>query len=766
MANSRQRQTPIILLIAALNIGLFSIFVGLRLTQPADGARLQPGEPVIRSDGVILSVIPGAASDLQSGDIVVAIEHRSIERWANALLCFPPLCAAPPRPIWQAGDRLTYTIVRAGEALQIPVTLHAYPLAENLRQDWGAMVYAVTMFLTGVFVFYKRPDERAARVMLLGGSSILGATTWSFGLQALDFVHPLTFWLHRITTGGVYLLFWATILHFALVFPNTHRLVQRQRWIVPAVYAVPFVVLAFALVGTYRAASSTLDWLARLGPEQSVTVTISLLLALLALITNYRSQSDSVSRQQIRVVVYAMSVNIILGIQLWQVPQLIYGTQQFSSNSIALIGLILPLSQAIAIVRYRLWNIDIIINRTAVYGLLSILIIGLYVTLVGLMGALFEQRTNLVFSLIATGVIALVFQPLREKLQHIVNRMMYGERDTPYQVVSRLGRQLEQSSAPEHLLDTITQTVAEALKLPFAGIALLENAALTMQSEFGLRPAEPLVLPLIYQREVVGQLTVAQRGPHDPLTEPDLRLLEDIAHQTGAVVHAVRLNRDLQRSRERLVLRLEEERRRLRRDLHDGLGPTLASYTLKLDAILDLIDQDPAQAKQRIALLKQQTKETIMDIRRLVYELRPPALDELGLIEALHAHLGQMNNTKGSPHITLTVPPEGLPSLSAAVEVAAYRIIMEGVTNVLHHADASTCHVQLRVEPGTSETLCIEIADDGVGLPEALQAGVGLVSMRERAQELGGECIIEDNPGGGTQVRVMLPINSKQTETR
>ena len=761
-ANSTQRQTVTILLMAVLNVSLFGVFVGLRLTQPADGARLPLGEQAIYANGVAVSVIPGAASDLQSGDFVVAIEHRSLVSWAESLLCLPLLCAAPPRPIWRTGDTLQYTLVRAGKTLQIPVTLRAYPLAANLRQDWGAMVYASLMLLTGAFVFYRRPDVRAACVQLLGGSAILGATAWSFGLQALDFAYPLTFWLHRITTSVVYPLFWASILHFALIFPNPHRLVRRHRWLVPALYTAPFLALMLTLMGTRLAAANTLDWMSRLGSEQNVTVTVYLLLSLLALITNYRSQSSTVSRQQIRVVVYALSLNAGLGILLWQVPQLIYGEQKVSSNHIALAGLIVPVTQAIAIVRYRLWEIDILINRTAVYGMLSALIIGLYVGLVGFMGALFGQHTRLAFSLLATGVIALIFQPLRERLQHIVNRMMYGERDTPYQVISRLGRQLEHSAAPEELLDTITHTIAQALKLPFAEIALLENGALTMLSEYGLRPADPVVLPLMVQREVVGQLTVAPRGPHDPLTAPDLRLLEDIAHQTGAVVHAVQLNRDLQRSRQRLVIRLEEERRRLRRDLHDGLGPTLASYTLQLDAIHDVIDRDPAQAKAQIDVLKEQTKEAVKDIRRLVYELRPPALDELGLLEALHAHLGQISNAGGAPRITLMAPPEGLPALSAAVEVAAYRIMMEGVTNVLRHASAFTCHVHLRIEPRAEgsprATLCLEIIDDGVGLPETLHAGVGLVSMRERALELGGACTIENNAGGGTRVRVALPI--------
>jgi signal transduction histidine kinase len=308
----------------------------------------------------------------------------------------------------------------------------------------------------------------------------------------------------------------------------------------------------------------------------------------------------------------------------------------------------------------------------------------------------------------------------------------------------------------------ITRTITEALKLPFAGIASIENGALRMQSEYGRPPSEPYVLPLIYQREVVGQLSVAQRGPHDPLNESDIRLLEDVAHQAGAVLHSVQLNRDLQRSRERLVIRVEEERRRLRRDLHDGLGPTLASYTLKLDAVLDRIDTDPAGARRLVEALKTQTKETVADIRRLVYELRPPALDELGLADALRAHLEQSNRSGGAPNVTLITPADGLPPLPAAVEVAAYRIVMEGVANVLHHAGATNCQVEIRIEAMERPALWIEIRDDGAGLPETRPTGVGLVSMRERALELGGTCAIENASSGGVQVRVMLPFGERK----
>lgn len=762
MTKRINRSTLLVLLVAALNVALFAAFAGLRLVRPSDGMRLQPGEQAFKPDGVIVTSLEQAPGDLQTGDLVVAIEGRRLEAWAAALLCWRPVCASPDRPIHVNGDRVKYSIVRDGQPLDVSVTLGPYPWAENLRQDWGAFAYALAMFFTGAFVFARRSDDVAARALFVGGSAILGASTWSLGLQALDFVDLLLFWLHRLTTGGSFLLYWACVFHFALAFPNPHPLVRRHRWLVPMLYAVPFVVWAATSWWTSLTAGGALDTLAQQGTYQSLTVTVYLVLSLVALVTNYRNEPSSISRQQIRVVIYAIVVNAVLAILLWQIPQLLLGEIWLTSNTIAVIGLILPLALAVSILRYRLWDIDVFINRTAVYGVLSILIVGLYSGSVSLLGTLFEQRGSVLLPLFATAVIALIFEPLRGRLQQAVNRMMYGERDTPYQVISRLGRMLEIGAAPEDLLDVITRTITEALKLPFAGIASLENGAVRMQSEYGRRPADPFVLPLVYQREVVGQLSVAQRGPHDPLNESDIRLLEDVAHQAGAVLHTVQLNHDLQLSRERLVIRVEEERRRLRRDLHDGLGPTLASYTLKLDAVLDCLDTDPATAKRLIEALKDQTKETVADIRRLVYQLRPPALDELGLVDALRAHLESSNHARGVPTVTLVAPSEGLPPLPAAVEVAAYRIIMEGVANVLHHAGATSCVVQIQVEWGLRPTLSIEIHDDGAGFKETHRTGVGLVSIRERALELGGTCAIENASTGGVQVRVALPFGERK----
>jgi signal transduction histidine kinase len=410
--------------------------------------------------------------------------------------------------------------------------------------------------------------------------------------------------------------------------------------------------------------------------------------------------------------------------------------------------------------RYQLWDIDFIINRTMVYGGLSILIAGLYVLMVGGLGTLFQIQGNLLIALLATGLVAALFQPLRTRLQRGVNRFVYGERDDPLAALSSLGRKLEETVAPDEVLPTLVRTIAETLKLPYVAITLRKNGDLETVAEYGKPVIEVISLPLAYQGERVGQLLVTERSLGEPFSTAEMQLLSNIARQAGAAVHDVQLTADLQRSRERLVTAREEERRRLRRDLHDGLGPTLAGQTLKLDAALDLVEKDPAAARSLLLDLKSQTQGTVTRIRRLVYDLRPPALDDLGLAGALQAHIYQMEGATNGLRISFDFPDGGLPPLAAAVEVAAYRIAQEGLTNIVRHAQAKECQLCLSILEEDTRSLHLEIIDDGIGLPRQHRPGVGMNSMRERAAELGGTCVIEPGTGGGTRVLACLPLRN------
>jgi signal transduction histidine kinase len=344
--------------------------------------------------------------------------------------------------------------------------------------------------------------------------------------------------------------------------------------------------------------------------------------------------------------------------------------------------LVVPVFTYIAILRYRLYDINVVINRTLVYGSLSACVVGIYVLAVGALGALFQAQGNLGISLLATGVVALLFQPLRSKLQRGVNRLMYGERDDPYTVISRLGRRLEATLTPDTVLPTLVETIAQALKLPYVAILLKEGERFGTAASYGSPLGEPETLRLIYQKEEIGRLVLSPRAPGEGFSDADRSLLEDLARQAEVAVHAVRLTTDLQHSRKRLVATREEERRRLRRDLHDGLGAQLAGLNVQAGTLRRLIPRDPDAAEELVVELREELRGAIADIRRLVYDLRPPALDDLGLVEALR-RLAERYGSKDEPLSVLVEAPEDLPDLPAAVEVAVYRITQEALTNVV-----------------------------------------------------------------------------------
>lgn len=490
----------------------------------------------------------------------------------------------------------------------------------------------------------------------------------------------------------------------------------------------------------------------------------------------YRRVSDLVERQQTKWTLLGLAAAVAGGALYYGILALAQDNRWSADQAFLTYLLIrpglqtvfmafLPICLVIAVMRYHLFDVDLILNRALVYGALTVLVIAIYVAVVGSLSFVFESRGSLLVSLIATGLVAVAFQPLRERVQRAANRLVYGEHDDPYTVLSRLGRRLEATVSPEATLEIVVETIAQALRIPYAAIALQVGGKPDIVAEypnlasrppgFGI-PGSLTVLPLSYQSEPAGQLLLAPRSPDTPFSVADRRLLSDVARQAGVVVHAVQLQRDLQHAaadlqlaRERLVTAREEERRRLRRDLHDGLGPSLASLTFKLDAARSLMARDLARADVLLSTVADQMQTTVAEIRRLVYNLRPPALDDLGLAAALAESAGQVDGVA----VDLEMPAD-LPPLPAAVEVAAYRIAQEALTNVARHANAEHCRLRLWLEVGC---LCLQVSDDGGGLPEKVRSGVGLHAMQERAAELGGVCSVETGPGG-TVVRARLPF--------
>ena len=595
----------------------------------------------------------------------------------------------------------------------------------------NGMCMLLYLVISALLIFH-RPDDRMAffcSLMLL----TFGGAVFGF----LEYNPPPTL-VWTLAFDSLFFLGQVSFLTFFYLFPSGRFVPGFTRWCV-LLYAVSWLVWFFFLGGLASGLPPGL-------------LLLFLLTAVIAQVYRYRSVSTKAERQQTKWVVFGFVASMLLFLSTRFITFSSPAIDGLVGGSSAYLSLMLiPICIGIAIFRAHLFDIDLIIKRTLVYGTLTTFVIGVYVLVVGYLGALFRTGSTLLISLLATGLVAVLFQPLRELLQRGVNRLLYGQRDEPYRVLSRLGQRLEATLAPDAVLSVIVETVAQALKLPYVAITLKQDQASSMAISYGTA-VEPLYrLPLLYQSEQVGELVLAPRARGETFTSADRRLLDDLARQVGVAAHAVRLTADLQQSRERLVTAREEERRRLRRDLHDGLGPALASITLKLDAARNLLTRDPSAADALLVDLKKQTQGAVADIRRLVYELRPPSLDELGLISALREQAEQYTDDG----LTITIDaPERLPALAAAVEVATYRIVQEAVTNVVRHAQAHICTIRFALD----HDLEVEVCDDGRGISAGHRAGVGLTSIHERAAELGGTCQIEPRSGGGTRLYVRLPL--------
>lgn len=669
---------------------------------------------------------------------------------------------------WLAPFGVLAYLFLAGAGLRLQV------LAQSQFESFSLAVQVPFYFLVGVWVaigaliVWHHPENRIgwllSLVMPLVALDLLafGYVTYEATTNATSLLGAAALVWLKVTGMPVGMLLYAIVL---LLFPHVRFLSPRWRraaWVAVASFLAylplkalepgPLVLLPDRLVpgassplavsDAHWALLLPLMWLALL------SLTLAMGAGLLSLLVRFR-QARGEERQQIKWLIAPAFLYLLC------IPVVVYG--EFASSQaifglgsgmsiLAVTGMMVAM--AVAIFKYRLYDIDIIINRTLVYGVLTVSVVIIYVLIVGGLGALLQAEGNLLISLVATGFVAVLFQPLRQRLQRAVNHFMYGERDDPFEALARLGRRLEGNFSPQLVYPTLVETVAQALKLPYAAIAVKRGEQYEVVEAYGKATREAVAYPLVHQSAVVGRLLVGRRSPGENFSTADERLLRSFARQAGTAVHALQLMSDLQRSRQQLVTAREEERLRLRRDLHDGLGPALASVAWQAESARELVHAEPAEAIQLLESTIEQAQSALTDIRRLVYGLRPPALDELGLVGALEQAVRPQQM-----EVAIEAPPS-LPTLPAAVEVAAYRIVQEALKNAMEHGRAKRCVVCLTLDGN----LRLTIRDDGQGLQDVVTAGVGLVSMRERAEELGGTFFIRPRQEGGTEVAVSLPL--------
>jgi signal transduction histidine kinase len=406
-----------------------------------------------------------------------------------------------------------------------------------------------------------------------------------------------------------------------------------------------------------------------------------------------------------------------------------------------------PAGIAVATVRHRLFDVELVLNRTLVLVGLSAAVVGVYAAAVLAVGFVVPPTSSLGLLLVAG--CALLAASGRGVVQAGVDRLLFGLRSDPYAVVSHVGRHVAAASEPVDALQRLVDALRSALRLPYVAFE---------SDDVGVVSGRPAaaghhVVPAEVLGRRAGELHVGRRSEGERLSEEERAAVEDVAARAAALAYAASLVGDVAASRERIVLAREEERRRLRADLHDGVGPVLAGTAHQLDALARRLErQGDAESAGRARELRDRLRTTVQEVRAVVHGLRPPVLDQLGLGRALR-ELGAGYDT---PAFSVDVPA-ALGPMAAAVEVAAYQIAGEAVTNAVRHSAAARVDVRCAVVDGH---LLLEVRDDGRGLPSRPAAGVGLRSMAERAAEVGGRLDLAPAPGGGTTVRARLPLGA------
>lgn len=440
-------------------------------------------------------------------------------------------------------------------------------------------------------------------------------------------------------------------------------------------------------------------------------------------------------------------------------------------------GVLLPTTIGLAVIRYGLYDIDVFISRTIVYGSLAVFITAVYVGIAVGIGTLVGSggKPNLVLSILATAIVAVGFQPVRERVQKIANRLVYGKRATPYEVLSEFSGRVAETYAADEVLPRMARVLQEGTGAESATVWLRGNAELRPAATFpettgadrslpmrnGTLPPLPATTRAVevrHQGELLGALSVSKRRG-EGLTPIEEKLVDDLAHQAGLVLKNVGLSADLQArldelraSRQRLVSAQDVERRRLERNLHDGAQQHLVALKVKLGLVEILLRRDPSKAASTLEQLKGDADEALETLRDLARGIYPPLLADKGLVVALESQARKST-------VPVRVEADGVGRYAQDVEATAYFCVLEALQNVQKYARASEAVVHLREDDGS---LTFEVADDGAGFDAAtVRKGAGLTNMTDRVDALGGSIRVSSQPGAGTSVRGALPAPAR-----
>lgn len=658
------------------------------------------------------------------------------------------------------------TLVGRAAGAMADAAHHTVPLA--------VVDYAFSAFNLGLagFLLWLRPRDRTARLLAVA----MTGTAAVFNLQAYGVYQELTPTTLDTVAHSVFGVLAATSYVLALLLFPDGRLVPRwSRWRLLALY-VPVSVAVVAAVLGIQSTSRTVALIIVFG-------LLTPAVGVAAQAYRYRRAVGTVERQQSRLLFWALVPALLIGLFVLSRGINASAFSAFEGRSIAIIPValfrvfqaafgIIPIALFIGLLRFRLWDIDRVLNRAFVYGALAGFVGLVYVAVVVGVGRLVgSQGDNIVLSIAATGLVAVAFEPVRERVQVVANRLVYGHRATPYEVLSSFSTRMADELATEERLAGMARLLAEGTAARRADVWLvvageLRHAASWPHDETSPAQAIPLAgeelpplgpvtgcEPVRHHGEVLGALSVTKPGS-ETLNPVESKLLADLAAQAGLVLRNVRLTtqlldrvEELRLSRQRLVAAQDEARRRLERNLHDGAQQQLVALKVRLGLVERLVAKGQPVG-ELLGQLRADTDDAIDTLRDLARGIYPPLLAAEGLQAALVAQARKAA-------VPVQVTADGTGRYSQGVEAAVYFCCLEALQNIAKYAGASRASIALEASDGH---LIFRVADDGAGFDPAVTAmGAGLANMTDRIDALGGTVSIESVPGGGTTVTGRLP---------
>jgi two-component system NarL family sensor kinase len=616
----------------------------------------------------------------------------------------------------------------------------------------------VLLAAASVVVLLTRPRDTVGQV--LGAVALVwtvdGALDGWISYSLARDVPGTDFSYWFVARVGAFLL--TGLVALLLLYPTGRLLAGRWRTVAVggtcASLALPVALLLEPVGSTELVPFPWSDGAAEVMLRVAQVLTLGSIVAAVGLVWVRHRQASATERTQLRWLLWAgiMCVLMVLAAVTLSVGGIV--TAVLLDAAVAA----LAVSVTIGLVRPGLGDVDALVAWTLTTAVVAAFVVAVDLAVLAAGTALLGERLDeRDVALVVLVLAVVVYGPLRSWLGGVVHRLLLGRRGDRYGAVSSLAARLETTGSVDEQLPALAGAVADTFKVAYVRVEVLTPDGGRLSAAHGTRPAEVQEIEIAYRDERIGRLALPVQGFRSMLSHRDQGLLVDLVRQAAVAIRARLLAGELQESRERLVIGREDDRRRIRRDLHDGLGPALGGVALRLQAAGNAIEADPARARDLVALARTEVGEALDDVRRLVHDLRPPALDDLGLEAAVRQQAERVRS-----EVEVTVDAKDLAGLPAAVEVAAYRIVSEALTNVVRHAGARRADV--RLEAGTS-ALTVTVVDDGRGIAEDVTAGVGLLSLRERAEELGGRCEVRCPEGGGTTVHAVLPYGAGVVQT-